>query len=381
MRITAVTTISRPMAASWLTDTVIATPMSGFAEHRERRSSWFGRMVAGVVCIETDDGLTGLGYIGGGKAAAASIVEDQYAGLLIGADPFDTARLWDLLFRAAQMHGRRGAAMAALSGVDIALWDLVGQATGQPVYRLLGGATKPEGIPAYPTGNDVERYAAQGFKAVKLAMPYGPAGGIDGMRANESLVRRAREAMGADAALRLDCYMAWDVPYTLRMARRLVDYGIDWIEEPVLPDDVDGYRRIRDVLTGLGIMLTGGEHCYTRHEFRTLLDAGAVDLVQPDIYRAGGISELRHIASLASAHHTPLIPHGIGAPTYHLVMATANAPAAEFVDVFAQGGELMLAGEPRPSDGVIHLSPETPGFGYRLNVELLASDRGPVPIW
>jgi L-rhamnonate dehydratase len=381
MRITGVTTISRPMATSWLTDTVIATPLSGYTRHRERRSSWFGRMVASLVCIETEDGLTGLGYIGGGKAAAASIVEDQYAGLLVGADPFDTALLWDVLFRAAQMHGRRGAAMAALSGVDIALWDLVGQATKQPVYRLLGGATKPEGIPAYPTGNDVERYAAQGFKAVKLAMPYGPADGVDGMRANESLVQHAREIMGPDAALRLDCYMAWDVAYTVRMARMLVDYGIDWIEEPVLPDDVDGYRRIRDALTGLGIMVTGGEHCYTRHEFRTLLDRQAVDLVQPDIYRAGGISELRHIASLASAYHTPLIPHGIGAPTYHLVMATPNSPAAEFVDVFAQGGDLLLVGEPQPHDGMIHLSAEMPGFGYRLNVELLASERGPVPIW
>src|SRR5437764_4570651 len=152
MHITNVTVVSRSMATSWLTDTVIATPLSGYPEYRERRSSWFGRMVAMVVRIATDEGLAGLGYIGGGKAAAATIVEDQYADLLRGADPFDTARPWDVLFRAAQMHGRRGAAMAALSGVDIAMWDLVGQATAQPVYRLLGGATKPGGIPAYPTG-------------------------------------------------------------------------------------------------------------------------------------------------------------------------------------------------------------------------------------
>ena len=381
MRIVKVSVVSRPMVTSWLTDTVIATPLSGHAAYHDRRSSWFGQMVAAVVRIETDDGLTGLGYIGGGKAAAASIVEDQYAELLTGADPFDTARLWDVLFRAAQMHGRRGAAMAALSGADIALWDLAGQATGQPVYRLLGGATKPEGIPAYPTGNDVVRYAALGYRAVKLAMPYGPAGGREGMRANETLVRQAREILGPDAALRLDCYMGWDVPYTVRMARLLADYTIDWIEEPVLPDDLDGYRRIRDVLTGLGIMVTGGEHCYTRHEFRALLEAGAVDLLQPDIYRAGGISELRHIASLASAYHLPLIPHGIGAPTYHFVMATPNCPAAEFVDVFAGGGALLLTGEPQPQDGLIQLTPATRGFGYYLNEDLLASEQGPVPIW
>ena len=112
--------------------------------------------------------------------------------------------------------------MAALSGCDTSLYgDLAGHATGQPVYRLLGGATKPEGIPAYPTGNDVVRYAALGYRAVKLAMPYGPAGGQEGMRANETLVREARETRDPDAALRLDCYMGWDVPYTVRMARLL----------------------------------------------------------------------------------------------------------------------------------------------------------------
>jgi L-rhamnonate dehydratase len=227
----------------------------------------------------------------------------------------------------------------------------------------------------------VARYAAEGFRAAKLAMPHGPADGMEGMRANEELVRCARETLGPDAAIRLDCYMAWDVPYTVRMARSLADYRIDWIEEPVLPDDLDGYRRIREALTGRGIMVAGGEHCYTRHEFRALLDSQAVDILQPDIYRAGGISELRHIASLASAHHLPVIPHGIGAPTYHLVMATPNCPAAEFVDVFAAGGELMLVGEPQPQEGLIHLSPTTPGFGYRLNEELLASGEGPVPIW
>jgi L-rhamnonate dehydratase len=380
MKITGVSVLRAPMAQSWLTDTVIATPLSGFAAYKERRSSWFGEMTAAVVRIETDEGVEGLGYVGGGKAAAASIVDDQYAALLLGKNPFDTAYLWDLLFRAAQMHGRRGAAMAALSGVDIALWDIVGKAAGQPVYRLLGGATKPEGIPAYPTGNAVERYAAEHYSAAKLAVPCGPADGAEGMRRNEALVRHARETLGADAAIRLDCYMGWDVTYAIRMCRMLAHYGIDWIEEPVLPDDLDGYRRIREAITPLGIRLAGGEHAYTRYEFRDLIAHEAVDVLQPDIYRAGGISELRHIASLAAAHHLQIIPHGIGAPTYHFVMATSASPAAEFVDVFAQGGQLMLEGEPLPEHGVIQLS-DAPGFGYRLNADLLASGIGPVPIW
>jgi L-rhamnonate dehydratase len=380
MKISRVTVRRADMAQSWLTDTVIATPLAGFPAYKAQRSSWFGRMTAAVVSIETDDGISGLGYIGGGKEAGASIVDDQFAALLLGKNPFDTAMIWDLLFRAAQMHGRRGAAMAALSGVDIALWDIVGKASGQPVYRLLGGATKPDGIPAYPTGNSVERYAAEGFMAAKLAVPYGPADGVEGIRQNEALVRHARETLGPDAAIRLDCYMAWDVPYAIRMCRQLAQYSIDWIEEPVLPDDLDGYRRIRAALTPLGIRVAGGEHAYTRFEFRELIEHEAVDVLQPDIYRAGGISELRHIASLGSAHHLPLIPHGIGAPTYHFIMATPSCPVAEYVDVFANGGQLLLEGEPVPEHGLIHLS-DAPGFGYRLNESLLASGNGPVPIW
>jgi L-rhamnonate dehydratase len=233
---------------------------------------------------------------------------------------------------------------------------------------------------SYPPGNAVERYAAEGFSAVKLAMPYGPADGAEGMRQNEALVRHARETMGPDAALRLDCYMAWDVTYAIRMCQRLAQYTIDWIEEPVLPDDVAGYRRLRAALAPLGIRVTGGEHAYTRFEFRDLLAQEAIDVLQPDIYRAGGISELRHIASLGAAQHLPTILHGIGAPTYHFVMATPSSPVAEYVDVFAQGGQLLLAGEPVPEHGLVRL-PDTPGFGYQLNEGLLASGTGPVPIW
>ena len=144
-----------------------------------------------------------------------------------------------------------------------------------------------------------------------------------------------------------------------------------------MPDQVDDYRRIRD---RVDCMITGGEHEYTRYGFRELIEKQAVDVLQPDIYRAGGISELKKIAAMASAYGIPVIPHGIGAPTYHFVMANVNSPAAEFVDVFAQGGELMLEGEPKPQAGYIELT-DAPGFGYSLNPRALTGEARIAPIW
>jgi L-rhamnonate dehydratase len=377
MVITEVVVHTVPMSASWLTEGLIANPMSGYPQYRERRASWFGSMTAAVVELRAGEGLSGLGYVGGGKGGAAkSVVEEHFAQLLTGQDPFDIERLWDQLYRASVMYGRRGLALEALSAVDIALWDLVGKAAGQPVYRLIGGRTKPR-LRAYVTGNLTERHLAEGFRDVKLALPHGPADGEAGLRANEDLVRRTRERIGPEGDLMLDCYMALDVPYTIELARRLRDYRIRWIEEPVLPDQIDSYRRIRDAID---IPIAGGEHEFTRFGFRELIEKRAVDILQPDIYRAGGISELKKIAAMASACDIPVIPHGVGAPTYHFVMSTVNAPKVEFVDIFASGGELLLEGEPVPRGGWVELGGE-PGFGYQLNPRALRGEVPVAPIW
>jgi L-alanine-DL-glutamate epimerase-like enolase superfamily enzyme len=377
MKITAVRVHLASMSGSWLTESLVAHPLAGWAAYREKRSSWFGNMSAGVVEINTDAGLNGLGFIGGGKAtAAASIIDDQFANLLIGQDPFDIERLWEQMYRASVMHGRRGVAIEAISGIDIALWDIVGKACGQPVYRLIGGQTKDR-LPAYVTGNLTDRHISEGFRDVKLALPHGPADGAEGMRKNEDLVRRTRERIGPDGDIMLDCYMSLTVPYTIDLVRRLQQYRIRWIEEPLMPDDIDGLLRIKDAVD---VMITGGEHEYTRYGFREIIENRALDLLQPDIYRAGGISELRKIAAMASAYHLPVIPHGIGAPTYHFVMATANSPKVEFVDIFAQGGELLLKREPVPRNGFVQLSSD-PGFGYSLNQRALNGEVPIAPIW
>ena len=179
MRITRVTATPVQMQdnrqSSWLSESLVANPMSGYPAYKERRSSWgprWGREV--LVRIETDDGLEGIG--GTAPAPARPLIEEHFAHLLTGQDPFDVEMLWDQMFRSSLPYGRKGLPIMAISAVDIALWDLIGKATGEPVWRLLGGRTK-EAIPIYSTGNDVAKYHALGFTRFKLAMPHGPADG------------------------------------------------------------------------------------------------------------------------------------------------------------------------------------------------------------
>ena len=378
MRITGVKVHEVPMSMSWLSEGLIANPMSIYPRFKEKRSSWFGPMTAAIVEIQTDSGLRGLGTVGGGKGnLAAPIIDGQFKTLLLGQSPFDTELLWEQMFRASQFYGRRGAVIEVMSGIDLALWDLVGKALGQPVYNLIGGRTKDR-IPVYVTGNLTERHLQEGFRDVKLALLHGPADGREGLRANIELVERTRKLIGPDGDIMLDCYMALDVPYTIALAKAVAEFRVLWIEEPVPPDQIDSYRRIKDALPD--ILITGGEHEYTRYGFRELIEKRAVDILQPDIYRAGGLSELMKIAAMASAYNLPVIPHGVGAPTYHFVMATSNAPRAEFVDIFAQGGGPLLKGEPQPKNGFLELS-AAPGFGYELDEDVLSGATPAALIW
>jgi L-rhamnonate dehydratase len=378
MKIASVEALEFPMGSSWLIDQVIANPMSIYPAYRDKRSSWMRAMTTVIVRITTDSGHYGLGWVGGGKRAAASLVAEVFSGLLIGRSPFDIEVLWERMYRASIPYGRRGVAIEALSGVDTALWDLAGKLTGQPVYNLLGGKTK-ERLRVYATGNAIDKHVARGFRDMKLAMPHGPADGKPGMEGNEKLVRRARESAGGEGEIMLDCYMGWDAPYTVEMARRLEPYRVKWVEEPLMPDHYDEYRRLRDILNPMGILVAGGEHEFTRWGFREIIEKRAVDVLQPDIGRAGGVSEVKKICCLASAYGLTVILHGSGAPAYHVAMSTNNCPCAEFIDMLVEGGAPHFTGEPLPEDGTVDLG-EKPGFGYELNPELLAG-RQPVPIW
>lgn len=373
------------MGKSWLTGSVIANPMSAYPEYWETRASWFQTMSAAVIEIVMDDGteagISGFGFVGGGKGSAAPVLlDEQWRALIVGRTVFENELIQEQLYRASIFYGRGGLTQAVISGVDIALWDARGKLLGQPVFNLLGGRIRPE-LPVYYTGYDPEALAAFGIKNMKIAVPWGPAHGETGMAKNEVAVARAREVLGPDAFIALDIYMGWDVPYTLRMYDRLERYNIAWLEEPVMPDDYAGYRRIRD---SVNTMVTGGEHEYTLAGFKRLMEEGCVDIVQPDIYRAGGATGLAKIAALAKAHHTKLVCHGVGSATYHFLstLGPELTPFAEYVDIYRSVEKhWVLTDDPRPQNGVMRLS-DAPGFGYGLDADVFRED-GPavVPIW
>jgi L-rhamnonate dehydratase len=381
MRIREIKCHVQKMAGSWLTESVVANPMSVYPEYWERRSSWFGVMSAGVIEIILENGVSGFGFMGGGKATSAvAVLDEQMRHLVIGKSVFDTELIQDQLYRASIFYGRGGFTQSIISAIDIALWDAKGKLLGQPVYNLLGGASRSE-IPVYYTGYDPEALKAFGIRDMKIAIPYGPAHGEAGMAKNEAAVAHARKVLGDDAFIALDIYMSWDVPYTIRMYERIHKYRIAWLEEPVMPDDYDGYRAIR---SSVDTMVTGGEHEYTMAGFRRLIEGNCVDIVQPDIYRAGGPTALKKIAALAQAHHAKLVCHGVGSPTYHFLstIGPETTPFAEYVDIYRGATSTwVLTDDPRPQAGVIRLG-DAPGFGYDLNsVAFDQGSKGVATIW
>lgn len=317
-----------PAAGSWSTQNVeVANPMSVYPEYKATRSLFFpdpGKVPGFTVEISTDAGLTGLGNGGPG---GGPIVTDHLAKLLIGEDPFNVERLWDICWRSTMHYGRMGVTMNAISGVDLALWDIIGKALNQPLYRLLGGAVKPR-VPAYCTGNDIEQHIEAGFKMLKLAIPHGPADGREGIRRNVELVKRARAALGPDGEIMLDCWMAWTEDYTREMAALIAPYRVYWIEEVLQPHDYSGFGRLNASISSTRIAT--GEHEYGRYGFRQLLEHRAASIWQPDLNWCGGLTELRRIGALAAAYDIPVIPHGGGlSGAIHWIISNVNAPWAE----------------------------------------------------
>ena len=287
------------------------------------------------------------------------------------------------MYRHTMAFGRKGVGMVAISAVDIALWDLLGKAAKQPVYRLLGGRTKPR-IPVYASrlyssgldnvAAEAARYCAEGYKAMKLRFGWGPVDGAEGMQHNVDLVRTVRHVVGDGIDVMADAYMGWTLDYAKRMLPLLEPFHLRWLEEPVIPDDVRGYAELKSYGR---IPIAGGEHEFTLYGFRELLEANALDYIQFDTNRVGGISQARKIAALAEAFSIPVVPHAGQMHNYHVVMASLNSPMAEFfppVDVEV-GNELfwyIFQGEPKPKDGFIDLDENLPGLGLTIDEERLS---------
>lgn len=331
-----------------------------------------------VVEIFTDDGLVGWGNAALAPQVTKKVIDVHLKPLLIGRDPWEIELLWQLMYRKTMAFGRKGIGMVAISAIDIALWDLIGKSAKQPVYRLLGGRTKTR-IPVYASrlysvelgelAAEAQRYKNDGFQAMKLRFGWGPADGASGMQRNIELVRTVRESIGNDIDLMADAYMGWTLDYAKRMLPLLEPFHLRWLEEPVIPDDIHGYAELKSCAR---IPIAGGEHEFTLYGFRELLEAQALDYIQFDTNRVGGLTQARKIAALAEAHSVPVIPHAGQMHNYHLVMANFNSPMAEYfpvVDVEV-GNELfwyIFSGEPRATNGSIDLDENTPGLGLTIN--------------
>ena len=361
-----------PAPGSWSTGgSEVANPMSIYPKYKARRELFMANDLGPeAVEIATDKGIKGIGFGGPG---CSFVIERHLTKLLIDEDPFNVEELWDIMWRSTLYYGRKGLVIHAISAVDLALWDIIGNALGMPIYKLLGGETKSK-IPSYCTGNDIEQHIEFGYKRLKLAVPYGPADGREGMKKNTELVKKTRESLGPDGDIMLDCWMALTEEYAIEFATMVEPYRVYWMEECLPPDDYQGFRRIHERIHST--KMAAGEHEYTRSGFRLLLEHNALDIWQPDITWCGGLSELRHIGALAAAYNIPVIPHaGWQCGGSQFILATTNSPWCEMFlpppggppDVYQRFEEDNNI--TRGPDGIYMRPPDRPGFGWELTVD------------
>jgi L-alanine-DL-glutamate epimerase-like enolase superfamily enzyme len=330
--------------------------------------------------IETDEGL--CGRVGPVEPQVACLARSRLGGHLLGEDPLAVERLWDVMFR-TQAHGGAGLLLHAIGAVDCALWDLKGKWASVPVYRLLGGPTR-DAIDAYAQTKgmshhpdhlvgEARRLVDDGWRRLKVFLGYGPADGPAGMQRNVDVVRTLREGLGDEVEIMADAWRAWDYGYARDMLRRLAPFGLRWMEEPLPPEPVSALARLRGQSP---VPIAAGEHAGGRWGHKRLLDAAAVDVLQPDVCWAGGISETRKVVALASAAGVEVCPHThLLPPTVHLLAGTSPGEATllEF-PVFQQNymAAFFLKDPPRAERGAVALPP-SPGLGMEWDESKIES--------
>jgi L-rhamnonate dehydratase len=354
---------------SWSSHAEVANPMSRYPHVKRQRSMWQPKFEGAYVQVTAENGVSGYAPLW--PARPLQPVIEHFHDQLSGQDALASERVADMMFRLTKPYGTPGLASYAISAVDVAMWDLKGRLLEQPVYALLGGPAR-ERIFCYATGNDVDWYQELGFKAFKLACPYGPADGLDGIRKNQEFVAQARETIGDDCELMLDCWMAFDVDYTVRLAEALRPYRLRWMEECLVPEDLQGHIELRQRLPWQS--LTTGEHWYTHYTFQWAISNRVVDILQPDIMWCGGVTTLQKVCSAAEAAGISVMLHGGGNNVYgqHFTYASTATPWLEcFVGTpvgvpLAEGWAAV--GQAVPQDGWLTPS-DSPGFGLEIKPE------------
>ncbi len=345
-----------------------------------------GTQDAFLVRVHTDEGIAGIGEADTAPLVAAAIVSMPpshaiargLGELLVGEDPLAIDRLWRLMYQGSSYYGRSGAALHVLSGVDMALWDLAGKAAGRPVSDLLGGS-RLDRVPVYasevmPQTEDgvraiAERAVGAGYGALKLG--WGPLG--SDLAHDERLIRAARDVLGPERDLMIDGGQAYTVKSARELLRRVDDAGLYWLEEPLRPDDYDGYRKLAE---STPVRIAAGEEESSRQTFLQLMDKGRIDVVQVDLTRCGGFTEAMKIAALAWDRGLPVANHGFTtyinvAAALHWLNAIPNALICEFVaEEETNLRESITRQKLRARDGYLDI-PQDPGLGIDLDEDAI----------
>jgi D-galactarolactone cycloisomerase len=352
----------------------------------ESASMRFNRRQHCLVEIICEDGISGWGECLGPAQPNAAVVK-AYAPALIGRDPLETEKLWIELYNLLRDQGQRGLTMTALSGIDIALWDIKGKHFGVPVSTLLGGRFRKQ-VRAYATGGfrreggdrvadmtaETAGYAREGFHAVKIKI------GFD-VTEDLRVIAAVREAIGPETRFMIDANHGYDVLEAIELGKRAARYGIDWFEEPVLPEQIGAYHAVR---AGQPLPIAGGETWHGRYGMREPLETRAVDILQPDICGIGGFSEMRRVADMAAMHSARLVPHvwgtGVALAAGLQFMAALPPdpprrnpvePILEFDRTPNPFRQAVLA-QPIEHEGGVVAIPDTPGLGIEINRDALA---------
>lgn len=352
---------------------------------------WVSRRSTVIVELSTDDGVTGWGEaLCHGlqpPEIAAAIIETALKPIVLGQDPFDVDVLWERMYNRTRPFGQKGAVPNAISAVDIAIWDCMGRALGKPVHKLLGGAYRTE-VQPYATGfyrrkggvypdeaiAEAKGHVAKGFKAMKLKIGFG-------LEEDIAYIRSVRDAIGPGPKIMVDANHAYTVGAARRLLKAIEPAQIHWFEEPISPEDIDGYKELKNLTD---IYIAAGENEFTKFGFREWISRRAVDILQPDLCAAGGFTECRKISALAQAWHTPIVPHVWGA-------GIAQAASLQFIATLPPAPLALYPSEPMLEydqsahpfrQDLIHNAigmndrgmvqiPDGPGLGIEVNRDIL----------
>lgn len=368
----------------------IAEVRTHLLEHRlavpfQSASMRFDRRAHVLVEIVCDNGLTGWGECLGPARPNAAVVA-AYRNWLIGMNPLETEKIWAVLYNALRDQGQRGLTLTALSGIDIALWDIKGKHFGTPVSMLLGGRFR-ESVKAYATGSfkrdgvdrvednakDIALYRAQGFHASKIKVGFG-------IEEDLRVIRAAREAAGSEMRLMADGNHGYGVLEAVEFGRRAADYGLDWFEEPVVPEHLAAYREVR---AKQPIPVAGGETWHSRWGMKEPIETRAVDIVQPDLAGVGGFTEAKRVADLAALHGVRVVPHVWGTAVHIAaalqfiaamvpdpVRVNPVEPILEFDRTDNPFRQAVIQTPIEHENGVVSI-PNAPGLGIEINRDAL----------